>query len=299
MATEKQNAANKLNAQKSTGPSTPSGKEASARNALKHGLSAKKYLTSSETIEEFAALYAARRRHYPPDDPIIDRLIEKITLVHFRIGRGFEAEGEILSQGSLAEMLVHYEKPVKSLGAYEASNRKTLKMLEEELARYLSMLRETGDLEPMTAGPTVSSSEEKDVTTPRPPANDTATPSTPAVETPPKDTKHKGKPKPATSSDASMGGSSPATMTKPVAAPPAEAASTQQNQKTNPISSGSGMPASGTSNPTEASASTPIAPASVPVPTVQPAPSPANLPPPTPINQTNFDISNWNNPPRR
>ena len=217
MATEKQNAANKLNAQKSTGPSTPSGKEASARNALKHGLSAKKYLTSSETIEEFAALYAARRRHYPPDDPIIDRLIEKITLVHFRIGRGFEAEGEILSQGSLAEMLVHYEKPVKSLGAYEASNRKTLKMLEEELARYLSMLRETGDLEPMTAGPTVSSSEEKDVTTPRPPANDTATPSTPAVETPPKDTKHKGKPKPATGSDA------PATATKPVAAPPAEA----------------------------------------------------------------------------
>ncbi len=109
MATEKQNAANKLNAQKSTGPSTPSGKEASARNALKHGLSAKKYLTSSETIEEFAALYAARRRHYPPDDPIIDRLVEKITLAHFRIGRGFEAEGDGPSQGSLAEMLVHCE----------------------------------------------------------------------------------------------------------------------------------------------------------------------------------------------
>ena len=99
MPTEKQISANKVNAQKSTGPNTTTGKEASARNALKHGLSAKKYLTSSETPEEFAPLYAARRRLYPPNDPIIDRLVEKITLAHFRIDRGFEAEADILDQG--------------------------------------------------------------------------------------------------------------------------------------------------------------------------------------------------------
>lgn len=106
-------------------------------------------------------------------------------------------------------------RPVKSLGAYEASNRKTLKMLEEELARYLSMLRETSDAESMLAASTVGSREHKEVATPLPPTNDAATPSTPMAETPPKDTKHKGKPKPATGSDASTGESSSATAIKP------------------------------------------------------------------------------------
>jgi hypothetical protein len=151
MPTEQQIAANKVNAQKSTGPKTTSGKEASAGNALKHGLSAKKYLTPTETYESFEALYLARRRLYPPDDPIIDRLVEKITLAHFRIDRGFEAEAQTLQQGSLAEMLIAYDKPIKNLGSYEASNRKTLKLLEEELARYVCMLREAVVSEPLTA----------------------------------------------------------------------------------------------------------------------------------------------------
>lgn len=39
MATEKQIAANRANAKRSTGPKTPSGKRRSSGNALKHGLS--------------------------------------------------------------------------------------------------------------------------------------------------------------------------------------------------------------------------------------------------------------------
>ena len=63
MTTDKQINANKLNAQKSTGPQTDAGKEASAGNALKHGMTAKKYLTPTENIEDFEALYAVRRKH--------------------------------------------------------------------------------------------------------------------------------------------------------------------------------------------------------------------------------------------
>jgi hypothetical protein len=251
MPTEKQISANKVNAQKSTGPNTTAGKEASARNALKHGLSAKKYLTSSETPEEFAPLYAARRRLYPPNDPIIDRLVEKITLAHFRIDRGFEAEADILDQGTLAEMLVHDEKPVKYLGAYEASNRKTLRMLEEELARYLSMLRESGDLESMSAEPPVNPPGDREIATAHPPANDTAVPSTPAAEQRSKDQKQNGKPTTVKSNE-------PASPSAgPVATSPAETASTTQNQKTKPISTGGSTPASDAISSTGAAATPP------------------------------------------
>jgi hypothetical protein len=125
MATAGQIAANNRNAQKSTGPKTTAGKEASARNALTRGNTANKYLTSSEDPEEFEALYTARRKLYAADDPIIDGLVEKITFAHFRVDRGFQAEAEMLQQSSLAEVLVHYEKPIKQLSGYETLNRKS------------------------------------------------------------------------------------------------------------------------------------------------------------------------------
>lgn len=54
MTTEKQINANRLNAQKSTGPRTPQGKVRSAQNALKHGLTAEKMVLHDEDPEEYA-----------------------------------------------------------------------------------------------------------------------------------------------------------------------------------------------------------------------------------------------------
>jgi hypothetical protein len=48
LATERQIAANRLNAQRSTGPRTEAGKANSRRNALKHGLTAEKMLLEYE-----------------------------------------------------------------------------------------------------------------------------------------------------------------------------------------------------------------------------------------------------------
>ena len=50
-ATEAQIAANRANATRSTGPSTPEGKNASRANALKHGLTATKVLPEREAAE--------------------------------------------------------------------------------------------------------------------------------------------------------------------------------------------------------------------------------------------------------
>jgi hypothetical protein len=58
-----QQAANRQNAQKSTGPTTDEGKAASSRNALKHGLLARDIVVAdpafAESREEFDALLAA------------------------------------------------------------------------------------------------------------------------------------------------------------------------------------------------------------------------------------------------
>jgi hypothetical protein len=53
MATEAQIEANRANAQKSTGPRTPEGKETAAPNALKHGLFARETVIRGEKEEEF------------------------------------------------------------------------------------------------------------------------------------------------------------------------------------------------------------------------------------------------------
>jgi hypothetical protein len=55
MATEKQIAANKRNAQKSTGPTTEVGRANSSRNALKHGLTAEQVTIEGEDPKQFEA----------------------------------------------------------------------------------------------------------------------------------------------------------------------------------------------------------------------------------------------------
>jgi hypothetical protein len=193
VSTEKKIDANRLNSTHSTGPKTASGKAASARNAMKHGMTAKKYLTPSESAEEFEAVYAARRKLYAPDDTILDRLIRQITLADFRVDRGFEAEATVLQQGSLAEVLVQYDKPIKHLSGYEANNRRMRKQLEEELTRYLSMRNEADNAagdekpeppphEPKDPFPTKKGSAQPDAVV-KAPASDAAAVSPPAAAT--------------------------------------------------------------------------------------------------------------------
>ena len=56
MATQQQIDANRRNAQKSTGPTTPEGRAAVRHNALKHGLTAEILIPSMEDQPEFDRL---------------------------------------------------------------------------------------------------------------------------------------------------------------------------------------------------------------------------------------------------
>ena len=84
MATAAQIAANRANAQKSTGPKSEAGKARSAMNALKHGLCAEKLLIDEEereAWEELRADYLARLR---PEGPAKTRLAAQIAQVAWR-----------------------------------------------------------------------------------------------------------------------------------------------------------------------------------------------------------------------
>src|SRR6266852_531486 len=79
MPTEAQINANRLNAQKSTGPTSPQGKAASSVNALKSGIDAWSHIIPGEDPAELEALTAAFLLHYRPAGPtelsLVDTLI--------------------------------------------------------------------------------------------------------------------------------------------------------------------------------------------------------------------------------
>lgn len=92
MASAAQIAANRLNAQKSTGPRTPEGKAASARNALKHGLCARKLVIDEEEGPEFEALRADYFARFQPQGLAEARLVDRMAQIAWRRERGSTME---------------------------------------------------------------------------------------------------------------------------------------------------------------------------------------------------------------
>ena len=80
MASQKQLAANRLNAQKSTGPSSAEGKARSSMNALKTGIDAKTQLIRGEiftALQELTGEYHGRFRPTTPEQRmLVDTLID-------------------------------------------------------------------------------------------------------------------------------------------------------------------------------------------------------------------------------
>ncbi len=88
MASEAQIAANRANAERSTGPRTEEGKEKSAQNALKHGLCAERVVIDEEDREEWEALRADYADRHRPQGPAEVRLVDRIAQVAWRRERG-------------------------------------------------------------------------------------------------------------------------------------------------------------------------------------------------------------------
>ena len=91
VVSNKQLAANRLNAGKSTGPRTNAGKAKSSRNALKHGLLASEAVIragdGAEDPEEFDALFEHLMDDLQPHGALEQMLVERIVTGFWRLRR--------------------------------------------------------------------------------------------------------------------------------------------------------------------------------------------------------------------
>jgi len=99
--TEKQLAANRRNAQNSTGPRTAKGREVSKMNAMKHGILSRQVLVTGlyyeEDREELEALYRRFWEQLQPEGPLEEMLMDQIVTAHWRLRRALIAESGAIS----------------------------------------------------------------------------------------------------------------------------------------------------------------------------------------------------------
>jgi hypothetical protein len=94
MASKAKIKANRANAQRSTGPKTEAGKEASKYNRTCHGLAGKQIVISPENADAYEALRADLIESYNPANAGELALVEEIAQNFWRIQRGRALEAE-------------------------------------------------------------------------------------------------------------------------------------------------------------------------------------------------------------
>ena len=103
MVTIKQQEANRNNAKKSTGPTTPAGKKRSALNAIRHGLTGQVVVLPEEEIEAFnrfvAPIVKSLKLEAAPDDAHEDQLAQMYAKELWRINRCATMEDAMLTLG--------------------------------------------------------------------------------------------------------------------------------------------------------------------------------------------------------
>ncbi len=120
MPTQNQIDANRLNAQKSTGPKTPGGKYNSSQNAITHGLFSKSLLLPGESADRFNGLMAAYINHFNPADPYELELVETMAANRWRLRRTWTLETASLAreQEEQAAATRGEDPPVKTVLAH-------------------------------------------------------------------------------------------------------------------------------------------------------------------------------------
>jgi hypothetical protein len=120
--------ANRINAQRSSGPRTELGKSRSKMNALKHGLSAKKIVIGDEDPKDFEELHAALERDFQPETALESELVEQLAGSLWRLRRVPAIEAAIVKAR---------EKQAYSR-LYSEIQDKTMSRVVDEIARRCS-----------------------------------------------------------------------------------------------------------------------------------------------------------------
>ncbi len=126
-------AANRANAQKSTGPKTESGKERAKRNALKHGLRSNRLVVHADEREEWQTFHDSLQAKVAPNDPVEWILFNEMVRAAWNLRRIDKLEAELfdgatdpLADASLDARMDRYAR-------YRASNERTFHRALREL----------------------------------------------------------------------------------------------------------------------------------------------------------------------
>jgi hypothetical protein len=133
-------AANRANAQHSTGPRTEEGKDRSRLNGLSHGLTSKAAFLPWENHEAYEALHAAFDRDYNPAGDLESELLRAMADAWWRLDRARRME---------TEFLINREGAIRESGV-SASGDEALVLLftdPEQMKKMRLMMRYTASAE--------------------------------------------------------------------------------------------------------------------------------------------------------
>lgn len=121
MTSARQRAANRRNAQKSTGPRTDAGKAVSAQNARKHGIFGADIAHGGEDPAAFDALVEALRGDLKPVGPLEEGLVDQLAVAFWRNKRLVQAERDRLNhkpeESYSTRRMVETDSPFGQFGA--------------------------------------------------------------------------------------------------------------------------------------------------------------------------------------
>ncbi len=102
MTSERQISANRLNARRSTGPRSESGKLRSRQNAIRHGLTAETVIGVLEDPCDYAAFEAVIIADYAPRSMVEHELVARLASLLWRLRRATSIETGLLEiQGEI------------------------------------------------------------------------------------------------------------------------------------------------------------------------------------------------------
>jgi hypothetical protein len=119
MSSFRQSEANRRNALKSTGPTTPEGKEHSRCNALRHGLTAETVIATLEDAEDYQAFEAAVIADYDAESAVERELVLRLASVLWRLRRATGIE-TALFESVTGESHEHEPRPLRETSVMPA-----------------------------------------------------------------------------------------------------------------------------------------------------------------------------------
>src|SRR5450631_2707371 len=130
MSSLKQIEANRGNALKSTGPTTPEGKRRSRCNAMRHGLTAETVIAALEDAEDYQAFEAAVIADYDAESAVERELVLRLASVLWRLRRATGIETALFeSVTTEASKLEHGSSRPTLVEAADLSNQNQLHLV--------------------------------------------------------------------------------------------------------------------------------------------------------------------------